>query len=240
LQLQFLDDFLIKTRTTLSFILNIETATKNCSVSIAKNGETILCKEIAEEGYSHAEKLHVFIEEVIAESGISVQDLEAIAVSQGPGSYTGLRIGVSAAKGLCFALNIPLIAVDTLQTLASKANVSDGKIIPMLDARRMEVYSEIFTADLQVERGIQAEIITEDSFAAYTEKLYFVGDCAEKCKPVLTKENFVFLEEIKYPSAREMSKISFDKYQKSDTVDVAYFEPYYLKDFMMTLPSKKE
>ena len=224
----------------MSFILNIETATKNCSVSIAKNGETIFCKEIAEKGYSHAEKLHVFIEEVIAESGITVQDLGAIAVSQGPGSYTGLRIGVSAAKGLCFALNIPLIAVDTLQTLASKANVSDGKIIPMLDARRMEVYSEIFNADLEVERGIQAEIITEDSFAAYTEKLYFVGDCAEKCKPVLTKENFVFLEEIKYPSAREMSKISFDKYQKSDTVDVAYFEPYYLKDFMMTQPSKKQ
>ncbi|WP_406845203.1 tRNA (adenosine(37)-N6)-threonylcarbamoyltransferase complex dimerization subunit type 1 TsaB [Flavobacterium soyae] len=224
----------------MSFILNIETATKNCSVSIAKNGETIFCKEIAEEGYSHAEKLHVFIEEVIAESGITVQDLGAIAVSQGPGSYTGLRIGVSAAKGLCFALNIPLIAVDTLQTLASKANVSDGKIIPMLDARRMEVYSEIFNADLEVERGIQAEIITEDSFAAYTEKLYFVGDCAEKCKQVLTKENFVFLEEIKYPSAREMSKISFDKYQKSDTVDVAYFEPYYLKDFMMTQPSKKQ
>ncbi|MDR6764194.1 tRNA threonylcarbamoyladenosine biosynthesis protein TsaB [Flavobacterium sp. 2755] len=224
----------------MSFILNIETATKNCSVSIAKNGETVLCKEIAEEGYSHAEKLHVFIEEVIAESGISVQDLKAIAVSQGPGSYTGLRIGVSAAKGLCFALNIPLIAIDTLQTLASKANVLDGKIIPMLDARRMEVYSEIFTPDLEVERGIQAEIITEESFAAYTEKIYFVGDCAEKCKPVLNKENFIFLEEIKYPSAREMSKISFDKYQKSDTVDVAYFEPYYLKDFMMTLPSKKQ
>ncbi|KRD08071.1 tRNA threonylcarbamoyladenosine biosynthesis protein TsaB [Flavobacterium sp. Root901] len=223
----------------MSFILNIETATKNCSVSIAKNGETILCKEIAEEGYSHAEKLHVFIEEVIAESGISVQDLKAIAVSQGPGSYTGLRIGVSAAKGLCFALNIPLIAVDTLQTLASKANVTDGKIIPMLDARRMEVYSEVFNADLEVERAIKAEVITEDSFSEYTEKLYFVGDCAEKCKPVLAKENFIFLEEIKYPSAREMSKISFDKYQKSDTVDVAYFEPYYLKDFMMTLPKKQ-
>lgn len=224
----------------MSFILNIETATKNCSVSIAKNGETIFCKEIAEEGYSHAEKLHVFIEDVIAESGISVQELAAIAVSQGPGSYTGLRIGVSAAKGLCFALNIPLIAVDTLQTLASKANVSDGKIIPMLDARRMEVYSEVFNADLQVERAIQAEIITEDSFSEYNEKVYFVGDCAEKCKPLLTKENFIFLEQIKYPSAGEMSKISYDKYQKSDTVDVAYFEPYYLKDFMMTLPSKKQ
>ncbi len=223
----------------MSFILNIETATKNCSVSIAKNGETILCKEIAEEGYSHAEKLHVFIEEVIAESGVSIQDLNAVAVSQGPGSYTGLRIGVSAAKGLCYALNIPLIAVDTLQTLASKAKISEGKIVPMLDARRMEVYSEIFNADLEVERTIQAEIITEDSFASYKETLYFVGDCAEKCKSVLTKDNFVFLEEIKYPSANEMSKISYDKYQKSDTVDVAYFEPYYLKDFMMTLPKKQ-
>jgi len=224
----------------LSFILNIETATKNCSVSIAKNGETILCKEIAEEGYSHAEKLHVFIEEVIAGSGISPQDLAAVAVSQGPGSYTGLRIGVSAAKGLCFALNIPLIAVDTLQTLASQAQVTDGKIIPMLDARRMEVYSEIFNAGLEVERGIEAEIITEESFADYKETIYFVGDCAEKCKPVLTKGNFIFLEEIKYPSASAMSKISYDKYQKSDMVDVAYFEPYYLKDFMMAPPSKKQ
>lgn len=224
----------------MSFILNIETATKNCSVSIAKNGATIVCKEIAEEGYSHAEKLHVFIEEVIAEGGISVQDLVAIAVSQGPGSYTGLRIGVSAAKGLCYALNIPLIAVDTLLTLASQANVTDGKIIPMLDARRMEVYSEVFNANLEIERPIEAEVITEDSFAAYTETIYFVGDCTDKCKPVLTKENFVFLEEIKYPSAAAMSKISYDKYQKSDTVDVAYFEPYYLKDFMMAPPSKKQ
>ena len=224
----------------MSFILNIETATKNCSVSIAKNGETILCKEIAEEGYSHAEKLHVFIEEVISESGISVQDLVAVAVSQGPGSYTCLRIGVSAAKGLCFALNIPLIAIDTLQTLASQAKVSEGKIIPMLDARRMEVYSEIFNANLEIEREILAEVIDENSFKDFTETVYFVGDCAEKCKAVLTKDNFVFLEDIKYPSASAMSKISFDKYQKSDTVDVAYFEPYYLKDFMMVAPSKKK
>jgi tRNA threonylcarbamoyladenosine biosynthesis protein TsaB len=223
----------------LSFILNIETATKNCSVAIAKNGETILCKEIAEEGYSHAEKLHVFIEEAIAEARITVQDLVAIAVSQGPGSYTGLRIGVSAAKGLCFALNIPLIAVDTLKTLASQAKVSEGKIIPMLDARRMEVYSEIFNSNLEVEREILAEVITENSFATYTDVLYFVGDCADKCKSVLTKDNFIFLEDIKYPSASAMSKISFDKFEISDTVDVAYFEPYYLKDFMMAPPSKK-
>ncbi|MFC4476665.1 tRNA (adenosine(37)-N6)-threonylcarbamoyltransferase complex dimerization subunit type 1 TsaB [Flavobacterium chungangensis] len=223
----------------MSFILNIETATKNCSVSIAKDGETIVCNELADEGYSHAEKLHVFIEEVIAKAGILAKDLNAVAVSQGPGSYTGLRIGVSAAKGLCYALNIPLIAVDTLHALASQAGVTDGKIIPMLDARRMEVYSAIFNSDLTVERAIQAEIIDENSFQEYTEKLYFVGDCADKCKSVLTKDNFVFLEDIKYPSAQAMSKISFDKYQKSDTVDVAYFEPYYLKDFMIAPPKKQ-
>jgi tRNA threonylcarbamoyladenosine biosynthesis protein TsaB len=222
----------------LSYILNIETATKNCSVALAKEGKTILCKEIAEEGYSHAERLHVFIEEIIKEAGITFHDLSAIAVSQGPGSYTGLRIGVSAAKGLCFALDIPLIAVDTLQVLASQVNVSIGLIIPMLDARRMEVYSAIFTPNLESKRAVQAEIITENSFEDLQETLYFVGDCAEKCKTVLSKENFVFLDEIKYPSAKEMSFLSFEKYKKNDTVDVAYFEPYYLKDFMITVSKK--
>jgi tRNA threonylcarbamoyladenosine biosynthesis protein TsaB len=222
----------------LPYILNIETATKNCSVALAKDGITILCKEIAEEGYSHAERLHVFIEEIIKEVGISFQDLSAIAVSQGPGSYTGLRIGVSAAKGLCFALDVPMIAVDTLQVLASQANISNGLIIPMLDARRMEVYSAIFTPNFENKRGIQAEIITENSFEDLQETLCFVGDCAEKCKPFLNKENHVFLGDIKYPSAKEMSFLSFEKYQKDDFVDVAYFEPYYLKDFMVTVPKK--
>lgn len=222
----------------MSYILNIETATKNCSVALAKEGKTILCKEIAEEGYSHAERLHVFIEEIIKEAGITFQDLSAIAVSQGPGSYTGLRIGVSAAKGLCFALDIPLIAVDTLQVLASQAKVHDGLIISMLDARRMEVYSAIFTPNFEKIRPVQAEVITENSFEELQETIYFVGDCAEKCKPFLTKKNFIFLEEIKYPSAKVMSFLSFEKYQKNDTVDVAYFEPYYLKDFMMTVSKK--
>ncbi len=193
---------------------------------------------MAEEGYSHAERLHVFIEEIIIETGISFQDLTAIAVSQGPGSYTGLRIGVSAAKGLCFALDIPLIAVDTLQVLASQAKVSNGFIIPMLDARRMEVYSAIFNPNFEKQRAVEAEIITENSFENLQETLYFVGDCATKCKPVLTKENFIFLEEIKYPSAKEMSFLSFEKYKNNDFVDVAYFEPYYLKDFMMTVSKK--
>ncbi|MFI0489917.1 tRNA (adenosine(37)-N6)-threonylcarbamoyltransferase complex dimerization subunit type 1 TsaB [Flavobacterium sp.] len=222
----------------MPYILNIETATKNCSVALAKEGKTIVCKEIAEEGYSHAERLHVFIEEIIKEAGITFQDLSAIAVSQGPGSYTGLRIGVSAAKGLSFALDIPLIAVDTLQVLASQVKVSNGFIIPMLDARRMEVYSAIFTTNFEKKRAIQAEIITENSFEDLQETLYFVGDCADKCKTVLVKENFIFLDEIKYPSAKEMSLLSFEKYQISDTVDVAYFEPYYLKDFMMTVSKK--
>ena len=222
----------------MSYILNIETATKNCSVALAKEGKTILCKEIAEEGYSHAERLHVFIEEIIKEVGITFQDLIAIAVSQGPGSYTGLRIGVSAAKGLCYALDIPLIAVDTLQVLASQATVSSGLIIPMLDARRMEVYSAIFTPNYEKQRAVQAEIITENSFEELQETLYFVGDCAEKCKTVLTKENYIFLDEIKYPSAKEMSGLSFEKYKIVDTVDVAYFEPYYLKDFMTTVSKK--
>ncbi|PRZ25045.1 tRNA (adenosine(37)-N6)-threonylcarbamoyltransferase complex dimerization subunit type 1 TsaB [Flavobacterium granuli] len=222
----------------MSYILNIETSTKNCSVAIAKEGKTIVCKEIAEEGYSHAERLHVFIEESLKEAGIGYRDLVAIAVSQGPGSYTGLRIGVSAAKGLCFALGIPLIAVDTLQTLSAQVAVSSGLIIPMIDARRMEVYSAIFSPNLETIRATQAEVITEDSFDDLTETIYFVGDCAEKCKTVLTKENFVFLEQIKYPSANEMSSLSFEKYKISDTVDVAYFEPYYLKDFMVTTPKK--
>lgn len=221
-----------------NYILNIETATKNCSVSIAENGKTIICNQIAEEGYSHAERLHVFIEESIAAAGITFKDLVAVAVSQGPGSYTGLRIGVSAAKGLCYALEIPLIAVDTLQALAAQATIENGLIVPMLDARRMEVYSAIFSNKLEVKRAILAEVITEDSFQEYDETLYFVGDCADKCKEVLTQSNFVFLEEIKYPSANEMSALSYAKFLKNDFADVAYFEPYYLKDFMVTTSKK--
>ena len=223
----------------MSYILNIETATKNCSVALAKDGKTIGCYEIAEVGYSHAEKLHVFIEQAINEAGITYQDLAAVAVSQGPGSYTGLRIGVSAAKGLCYALNIPLIAIDTLKSLASQVQVSDGLIVPMLDARRMEVYSAVFNSNLENKRTTQAEIITEESFNEIEEKIYFVGDCAQKCQTVLKQENFVFLEEIVFPSAKEMSVLSFEKFSNNETVDVAYFEPFYLKDFMVTTPKAK-
>lgn len=192
-----------------------------------------MCKEIAEQGYSHAEKLHVFIEEILKEAGITVRDLKAIAISKGPGSYTGLRIGVSAAKGLCYALQIPLISVDTLQVLAQKVTQNDGLIIPMIDARRMEVYSAVFDSNHQKIMEVQAEVLTEESYADITETIYFVGDCQEKCQTVLTKHNFVFLPEIVFPSANEMSAISFEKFTKNDFEDVAYFEPFYLKDFML-------
>ncbi|MDI1257495.1 MAG: tRNA (adenosine(37)-N6)-threonylcarbamoyltransferase complex dimerization subunit type 1 TsaB [Flavobacterium sp.] len=217
----------------MAYILNIETATKSCSVAIAKDGVTLLCKEMAEQGYSHAEKLHVFIEEILAETHLKFSDLNAIAVSQGPGSYTGLRIGVSAAKGLCFALNIPLIAVDTLNVLALKAKVNSGLIVPMIDARRMEVYSAVFDANYQKTENVKAEVITETSYAEITEMVHFISDCPEKLKTVLTSSNFIVADEVTYPSANDMAGLSFDKYKKNDTVDVAYFEPYYLKDFFL-------
>ncbi len=220
----------------MSYILNIETATKNCSVSLAKNGTTVLWKEIAEQGYSHAEKLHVFIEEILKESGINFQEIKAIAVSKGPGSYTGLRIGVSSAKGLCYALGIPLISIDTLQVLTKQVVIENGLIVPMIDARRMEVYSAVFDANHTKIMEVQAEVLSEDSYAEITENIYFIGDCQEKCQTVLTKANFTFLSNIVFPSAKDMSALSFAKFTQNDFEDVAYFEPFYLKDFM--LPKK--
>jgi tRNA threonylcarbamoyladenosine biosynthesis protein TsaB len=220
------------------YILNIETATRNCSVSLSLDGQTIALKEIAEVGFTHAEKLHVFIEDMLKENKLTFQDLSAIAVSQGPGSYTGLRIGVSAAKGFCYALGIPLIAIDTLESLAKRITIQNGLIIPMIDARRMECYTAIFNEHYEKIRDIKAEIIDDNSFAEIKENIHFVGDGAAKCQSILSNSKFIFHPDIEFPSASEMSQIAFYKYQKSDTVDVAYFEPYYLKDFMMTTASK--
>jgi len=222
----------------MSYILNIETATRNCSVSIARDGGVITLKEVAESGYSHAEKLHVFIEEALLESQLRFSDLQAIAVSQGPGSYTGLRIGVSAAKGLCYALNIPLIAVDTLQVLASQVQLNEGLIVPMIDARRMEVYSAIYNTQFHQVRGVEAQIIDENSFAEYRQNLYFVGDCQSKCQEVLKAENHFFLTETEFPSAKEMATISHQKFTQNSFEDLAYFEPFYLKDFVGTIAKK--
>ncbi|NOR28545.1 MAG: tRNA (adenosine(37)-N6)-threonylcarbamoyltransferase complex dimerization subunit type 1 TsaB [Lutibacter sp.] len=223
----------------MGYILNIETATKNCSVSLAKNGRTIVLKELNNGNYSHAEKLHEFIKEVVNEVGVKLTELKAIAVSKGPGSYTGLRIGVSAAKGLCFALDIPLIAVDTLQALALSISISEGLVIPLLDARRMEVYSAVFNSENEINREVKAEIISKDSFCTYLneQEVYFVGDGVEKCKGIITHKNATFIDD-KLPSANEMSKLSFEKYKKNDIEDVAYFEPFYLKDFVAIKPKK--
>lgn len=216
------------------FILNIETSTKNCSVSLANSGKVVSVKEFAEEGFSHAEKLHVFIEEVLKETQTSFQELKAVAVSKGPGSYTGLRIGVSAAKGICYALNIPLISVDTLEILARQVKIEKGIIIPMLDARRMEVYSAAFDKEYNKIMEVQAEVLTQDSYAEFEENIYFIGDCQEKCKTILKKPNFHFVSNIIFPSANEMSILSHKKFINQEFEDVAYFEPFYLKDFMIT------
>lgn len=222
----------------MTYILQLETATRNCSVALSKDGQTLLCKEIAESGYSHAEKLHVFIEEILKEAHLTFEDLSAIAVSQGPGSYTGLRIGVSAAKGLCYSLNIPLLAIDTLETLARKISPENGVIVPMIDARRMECYTAIFDTNHQKLRAIQSEIIEANSFSEMEGVIHLVGDGAPKCKALLTDARFIYHDEIEFPSATEMSGIAYAKYKINDTVDVAYFEPFYLKDFM--LPSAKQ
>ncbi len=220
------------------YILNIETATKNCSVSVAKDGQIVAIREVAEQGYSHAEKLHLLIEEILRESGLLFQDLNAIAISRGPGSYTGLRIGVSAAKGLSYALEIPMISVDTLQVLASQVKIESGVIIPILDARRMEVYSAIYNPQHEILREVKAEIIDEDSFSDLHGDVYFVGDAVQKCKPLLSKPNFHFIEDVIFPSSNEMATLSHDLFLKKEFVDTAYFEPYYLKDFLIIPPKK--
>lgn len=220
-------------------ILNIETATKNCSVSISKEGKIIALKELNDGNYSHAEKLHELIGQVVLEAKVSLSDLKAIAVSKGPGSYTGLRIGVSAAKGLSFALDIPLISANTLQSLALSVSIDKGYKIPLLDARRMEVYSQVFNEKTEKIREVYAEIITPESFSEYLndQKVYFFGDGAEKCKAIITNENALFIDG-KFPSAKEMSVISYEKYLKNDFEDVAYFEPFYLKEFLGAIPKK--
>ncbi|WP_396602267.1 tRNA (adenosine(37)-N6)-threonylcarbamoyltransferase complex dimerization subunit type 1 TsaB [Algibacter sp. R77976] len=224
----------------MSLILNLETATTNCSVSLSKDGETIVLKEDNDKSYSHAERLHVYINDVLKEAKITSSDLDAIAVSKGPGSYTGLRIGVSAAKGLCFALDKPLISIPTLEALAHQVKMDEGVIVSMLDARRMEVYSAIYDSNYNSIRETQAQILDESSFSDYLEqgKVYFVGNGVEKTKTLITHANAVFIED-RLPSANQMSLLAYNKFQNAEIEDVAYFEPYYLKDFVALKPKKK-
>ncbi len=224
----------------MSIILNIETATKNCSVSIAENGVILAIRELNNGSYSHAEVLHPFIVDVLKEANLTSKDIDAVAVSKGPGSYTGLRIGVSAAKGLCFAFDKPLISIDTLSSLSYSISCDDGFIVSMLDARRMEVYASVYNTNHEQLREIKAEIIDENSFLEYLEnsKVFFIGDGAHKCKEVITHKNAVFIDD-KFPSSKELAILSYDKYKKEDFENVAYFEPFYLKDFIV-IPEKKK
>jgi len=219
----------------MAILLNIETATKNCSVALQQDNRLTDLIEYAGEGYSHAEKLHIFIADILKKNNLSPRQLSAVSVSKGPGSYTGLRIGVSAAKGLAYALKIPLISISTAASLARNVQTkTDAYIIPLIDARRMEVYSAIYNTDYQCIRGVKAELLEENPFDKYLaeKKVYFVGDATEKTQKIIRHTNAVF-SPAKYPSAANMIDISYQKYQNKDFEDTAYFEPYYLKDFII-------
>lgn len=216
----------------MSNILCIETATTNCSVAIGVDGKLLGLKEDNSKQFSHAEKLHLSIVDLIEENNLKLQDLDAIAISKGPGSYTGLRIGVSAAKGLCFSLDIPLISVPTLTSLALQVK-GKGTVFSMLDARRMEVYSAGFDLEMKQIRETKAQILEETSFSEYLQQgpVYFIGTGVEKFQDICSHYNARFVEG-RLPSAKEMIGIADQKFKDGDLENVAYFEPYYLKDFM--------
>lgn len=225
----------------MSIILGLETSTKICSVAIS-DGDKLLA--LQEEGgkYSHSEKLTIFIQKVLTEARLQLSQIDAIAISKGPGSYTGLRIGVSVAKGLCYALDKPLICVDTLQAMAFGMNIQAKADLytPMIDARRMEVYTAIYNQDNETIEAVNAKIIDEHSFAEQLEKnkILFFGDGAEKCKAILSKHpNAIFSNEGN-PSAQYINIIALEKFRNQEFEDVAYFEPYYLKDFIGTTAKK--
>lgn len=234
----------------MALILNIETSTAVCSVGLSRDGKTVALKE-NKEGLNHSSLLSVFIDEILKENALTARDLDAVAVSMGPGSYTGLRIGVSTAKGVCYGAELPLIAVSTLQSVAQPVFESvsqNGRLkdaenawfCPMTDARRMEVFCAFYDKNNKLKKDISAEIIEQDSFNEILKQreVVFFGDGANKCKEIITHDNAHFLDNF-LPSARNMAPISEHLYKKEDFVDVAYFEPFYLKDFVATTPKKK-
>lgn len=247
----------------MAIILHIETATKVCSVALSQSGRLIGLKESMEKN-AHSSLITVYIDELMKSAGLDYSSLDAVSVSKGPGSYTGLRIGVSTAKGICFGIGKPLIAVGTLQAMAvgmknemtSQSNSHRSEIIapapeemssrpilfcPMIDARRMEVYSALYDQELQPVRETKAEIIHEDSFSEYFKDhiVRFAGDGAEKCRPVLGHHsNARFLENFS-PSAKYMIHLAEARFEHSEFENVAYFEPFYLKDFIPGIPRVK-
>ena len=217
----------------MSYLLNIETSTTNCSVSLSYENNLIDYVEQDSLNYSHSEHLHVFINELLNNNNIKFNQLNAVSVSRGPGSYTGLRIGLSAAKGLCYGLDIPLISISSLKILANSIKF-DGYIISTMDARRDEVYSCIYNSSLGIVRKEKPEIINHESFIDISKenKLLIVGDGQFKCKELInTNDNFSFNNQILRPTSKNMIDLAFNKFKKSDFEDLAYFEPKYLKEF---------
>lgn len=233
----------------MSLILCIETGTDICSVGIAKDGELLSLRE-SDEGRDHARKVGVFVDELLRETGIVPDDLDAVAVGKGPGSYTGLRIGVSFAKGLCYGLQKPLVAVGSLDALAEVAREDyeagilsvddwDGAYLcPMVDARRMEVYAQVFDTEGRPQGEVSAEVVDEGSFAAFRGQgrpFVIFGSGARKCADVLPDAVYVEVT----PSARGLARLAQQALDEGRTKDIAYFEPFYLKDFVVTTSRKK-
>jgi tRNA threonylcarbamoyladenosine biosynthesis protein TsaB len=223
----------------MSLLLSLETSVKVCSVAIHDGGELLATSEIHIE-QSHASKLAVLIDEVKNKVGIEYKQLSAVAISSGPGSYTGLRIGTSTAKGLCFALNLPLISIGSLELLAFQMkdqNPQQAHLCPMIDARRMEVYCLITDAALNIIHPTEAKVIDEDSFREYLEKnaIAFFGDGSDKCKEKITHQNAHFVSGV-YPKASQLGQMAFEKFQKKEFEDLVSFEPHYLKEFMIKQP----
>ncbi len=223
----------------MGLILCLETATKTCSVSLSLNGTEIRTITEVSDHYSHSEKLNGFIEAVFEKTEFQLSDLDAIALSEGPGSYTGLRIGTSSAKGLCYALDIPLIAINSLEALAV-SKVNQGTLIcPLFDARRMEVYSSVFEPDLTILEETKAVVIDAESYAAFLaeRKVVFIGPGAAKCQAIITHPNAIFDLDIEV-SAAGMMHLAEAKFNDKNVVNLAYFEPFYLKDFIAGPPKK--
>lgn len=227
----------------MACILYLETSTSVCSVALSKDGNKVF-EKVSYEGPSHAALLGTFVEEAVNFSKANGYLPNAVAISSGPGSYTGLRIGTSMAKGLCMGYKIPLIAIRTLDLLASKAiqkvNDRESAYCAMLDARRMEVYAAIYKDDLSILRETQADIVTAETYQAFLEKskVYFFGNGADKCKDIITSSNAVFIDDV-HPLAADMIDLAEKRYQENQFEDVAYFEPYYLKEFIATIPKNK-
>ena len=232
----------------MSLILCIETGTNICSVGIARDGELVSLRESVE-GRDHAKHVGVFVDELLRETGVAPDELDAVAVGMGPGSYTGLRIGVSFAKGLCYGLQIPLVAVGSLDALAEVAiedneagilaveSWDEAVLCPMVDARRMEVYTRLYNAKGEPLSDVTAEVVDENTFADVRrdKRLVIFGNGAEKCREVL--HDAVYVEVA--PSARGLARLAEQRLQAGQTEDIAYFEPFYLKDFIV-IPSKKK